>query len=515
MLYFLYNSRASMTENIQAKELPPDLLELAKKQQKHSETSSPRRKKFLSLGKLVVYLGVAIVISFLSFSYRTLSSVSNLLNDDTPLYKQISQLVNPADKAIEGEAENRVNILLIGKGGKGWSGGELADTIIIASIRPSTHAVAMISLPRDLYVDIPTLGWRKINNATAHGKATNYPGGGEKLMEDVVQTVTGLPIHYYATVDFTAFRDVVDELGGIDVTVEKSLYDPYYPTYDFGYQTVSIDAGEHHFNGEQALQYARSRKTTSDFDRARRQQKVLLAMKDTFLSIDTLFHPTKIIGILDSLGPHVSTNMKMWEMTRLVNLVKDVQPSLIVNTVVDNREGGVVHSETTPDGAYILVPNAGFGNFADIQKIAGNVFDQTAIAKEQARIEVQNGTKEVGLAQDTADKLLRKNYAVVNVGNIESDTESGTTTIYDLSNGAAPLTIKALEKEFGVASTSFAPPFLASDAKTITYRDLRATSLNVNIQPNPETGEKANIIIILGKDNGFQAQARRNSGPSS
>lgn len=497
------------------RELPPDLIELAEKQKKHLESQKPQRRKLLSLGKLVIFLGVAIVISALSFSYRTLSSVSNLLNDDTPLYRQISQLVNPPDKPIEGEAEDRINILLIGKGGQGWSGGELADTIIIASVRPSTRTVAMVSLPRDLYVDIPTLGYRKINNATAHGRATNYPGGGEKLMEEVVETVSGLPIHYYATVDFTAFRDVVDELGGIDVHVEKDLYDPYYPTYDFGYQTVSIAAGDHHFTGEQALQYARSRKTTSDFDRARRQQQVLLAMKDAFLSIDTLFHPTKIIGILDSLGPHVATDMKVWEMTRLGNLVKDVQPSSIVNTVVDNREGGVVHSETTPDGAYILVPNAGLGNYTEIQKITANVFEQSAVAQEQARIEVQNGTREAGLAQDTADRLLRKNYMVVNVGNVEQESEQETTVIYDLSNGAAPLTVEALEKEFGVRSISPTPEFLIQNVESLTYTDVKKTPINVNIQPNAETGEKANIIIILGKDSGFEAQARRNSGTSS
>lgn len=492
-------------------ELPPDLLELAEKQKKHRDNQIPQRRRFLSLGKLIAYLGVAIVISALSFSYRTLSSVSNLLNDDTPLYKQISQLVNPPNKAIDGEAEDRINILLIGKGGQGWSGGELADTIIIASVRPSTQTVAMVSLPRDLYVDIPTLGWRKINNATAHGRATDYPGGGEKLMEEVVETVSGLPIHYYATVDFTAFRDVVDELGGVDVHVEKDLYDPYYPTYDFGYQTVSVPAGDHHFNGEQALQYARSRKTTSDFDRARRQQQVLLAMKDAFLSIDTLFHPTKIIGILDSLGPHVATNMKVWEMTRLGNLVKAVQPSSIVNTVVDNREGGVLHSETTPDGAYILVPNAGLGNYTDIQKITENVFEQSAVAQEQARIEIQNGTREVGLAQDTADRLLRKNFTVITVGNVEHEGEQETTIIYDLSNGSARLTVEALEKEFGVTATSPTPAFLVGTLESLTYADVKKTPITVNAQPNAETGEKANIIVLIGKDNGFEAQARRNS----
>ncbi|MBI2427138.1 MAG: LCP family protein [Candidatus Kerfeldbacteria bacterium] len=472
------------------------------------------KRGFLSMGKLALYLVVALFISVSTFSYRALSSANSILNDDSPLLTQVAQLVAPPEKMIHGEANDRVNVLLIGKGGSEWTAGELADSITIVSIQPSSGNVSMMSLPRDLYVDIPTLGWRKINNATAHGKFTDYPGGGEQLMREVVEDVTGLEIHYFASVDFRAFRDVVDDLGGIDVVVEKDLYDPYYPTYDFKYQTISFKAGEQHMNGERALQYARSRKTTSDFDRSRRQQIVLLAMKDTFFSVGTLVTPTRILDSIDSVGEHVSTNMKLWEMVRLGNLVKEIDRNNIVNTVVNNGPGGVLHAETTDDGAYILVPNAGFGNFSDIQYLAAHLFENANLAEERVTIEIQNGTKESGLGHDIAERLQERNFSIVTVGNAATQ-DHAVTTIYDLTFGKAPNSVDALEKEFGVKATSVVPEFLEKDVSELTYEGLGRILPQIHSNVDPASSDLPNIIIVVGADNSASVKAQAENTPSS
>lgn len=478
-----------------------DLLEKKKKQDALKEKIEPRRKWSL-VGKFFIYLGVVIVLIGLTFSYKVLLSANSVIASSnlSSLIGQIKYLVVTPDKALRGETEDRVNILLMGMGGAGHSGGYLADTIMIASYKPSTDQVAFISIPRDLFVSIPGYEWRKINNAYAFGYSENPEGGGEKLMTEVIENITGLKINYYGKVDFEGFRKIIDDVGGIDVYVERTFYDPLYPDYNYGYQPVSFQQGWNHFSGEKALQFARSRHGNnnegSDFARSERQQKIILALKEKLLSVYTLLNPNLIINILNDLADHVRTNMEPWEMIKLYKLVKDISGNQVVDEVIDNSPGGPLRSETTIDGAYILRPNAGPDDFSEIQAIAQNIFSVKNTKKEDATIEIQNGTKISGLAANVTEKLRLANFNVVKIGNAQEQTED-TTIIYDLTEGRKPQTLSALkEKLNGTVATTLPAYLYTQEINEVTYQGLSAP-LNTAIVPQ---GEAVDFVIVLGTD---------------
>ncbi|MBI3963540.1 MAG: LCP family protein, partial [Candidatus Kerfeldbacteria bacterium] len=183
----------------------PDIDLLKNADERGTPTGQPRQRP--KLGRLLIGLAVALLIAGASFGYRIVRSSSAISTATqsglSGIITQIKYLVSSGDRPILGEREDRINVLLLGMGGVGHEGAYLTDTIIVASVKPSTHEVAMLSVPRDLYVPIPGYGWRKINNANAFGREQDYPGGGEALATAVVEEVTGLDVPYYARVDFT------------------------------------------------------------------------------------------------------------------------------------------------------------------------------------------------------------------------------------------------------------------------------------------------------------------------
>ncbi|MFH1286415.1 MAG: LCP family protein [Candidatus Magasanikbacteria bacterium] len=198
------------------------------------------------------------------------------------LLKRLKHFIFQKEVDLEGQEEDRINILILGMGGPGHDGPYLTDTIIIASVKPSNGQIAMISIPRDLGVNIPKYGWRKINSANALGEV-NKPNWGAAYTTELIENTFDIDIHYYARVDFKAFEEIIDEVGGITVNVDRSFVDREYPAAADKYQVVSFTKGEQKMEGNDALKYARSRHGNngegSDFARARRQQKVLLAPK--------------------------------------------------------------------------------------------------------------------------------------------------------------------------------------------------------------------------------------------
>ena len=190
-------------------------------------------------------------------------------------------------------SDERINVLLLGidrRGGKGW--GYRTDTIIIVTVDPVQKTAGMLSIPRDLQVSIPGNGDDRINTANVWGYNNDYPGGGPALLKRTIETNFGIPIDYYIMADFQAFVEIIDTLGGIDVSVPTTLHDTKYPDPKpgdlYAFKTVHFDPGWQHMNGTRALEYARSRMSTSDFDRAKRQQLILVAIRDRALSLNLL-----------------------------------------------------------------------------------------------------------------------------------------------------------------------------------------------------------------------------------
>lgn len=265
---------------------------------------------------------------------------------------------------------DRINILLLGiRGENDPHGGLLADMILLASIRKDDGRVALISIPRDLYVDIPGHNKKeRINFAYAKGEELGSGGGGVLLSKRVVSDVTGVYIDHAVSVDFFAFKEVVETLGGIDVYVPRDFRESTQWTYEF-----FVPKGWNHMDAETALYYVRSRYSTSDFDRARRQQDMLLAIKSRVLSLGVLANPAKIFSFLDIIGRHVRTDLDADAIKELMKIASKKEVEVVTRKVLDTSEGGFLYS-TSVDGAYVLLPKE--GNFDAIQDFAINVFEE-------------------------------------------------------------------------------------------------------------------------------------------
>jgi len=353
-------------------------------------------------------------------------------------------------KQLKGESSGRVNILLLGIGDNGHAGEYLSDTIMVLSYDVASKQVAMISVPRDLYVNIGNdCGNAKINYADSCGENVKKDLG-PIYAEQVVSRVLDIPIHYYARVNFTGFKDVVDAVGGVDINVTEDLYDYLYPNDDgLGNKPLYIKKGLQHMDGATALRYSRSRETTSDFDRARRQQQVLVAIKTKVMSTGTLLNPQKIISLANALGNNIKTDFDLSYVQRALDLFKKVDTTKIKNLVFDTSAKGLLVGDSDPYAGSILIPNAGLYNYKAMQAAAKNIFADGSVATEGANLTVLNGTSTAGLATTVADTLRTQDFNVISVASADSQTYA-ITKIVDGTNGVKPSTVSALEKMFNV-----------------------------------------------------------------
>ncbi len=395
-----------------------------------------------------------IFISFFVFFSSTVFSNNSILNFHFGPLPQIGfskvwiavkgYLFNKTH-TLKGEKEDRINILLLGMGGKGHDGPYLTDTIILVSIKPSTKEMALISIPRDLYVPIPGHGWRKINNANAFGEEET-PGRGAILAEQTVSHILDLPIHYYVRIDFQGFKKLIDDLGGIRVYVERSFVDTHYPAPNHKYQTISFKKGWQKMDGEQALKFARSRHGTngesSDFARAKRQQKIILAIKKKALSFSTLLDNYKTSKMIKNLEKSIQTDLTFEEIIRLAKITESIEKDNIINFTFDDSPNNFLIPGKTLDNAFILQPKT--GNFKEMAYFVNHIFDEknplTQKEKEKelekkplppAKLIVLNGTKKNGLAKKTALSLKTFGFSIIKIGNSPQQNYE-KTVIYQL-----------------------------------------------------------------------------------
>ncbi|MFA6993669.1 MAG: LCP family protein [Patescibacteria group bacterium] len=385
-------------------------------------------------------------------------------------WTQLAHLVTSGDKTLRGESDDRINILLLGMGGVGHDGPFLTDTIILMSFQPQEKKIALLSIPRDLVMPIPGYGWRKVNNANSYGEVAE-PGQGSKLAVQTISTVLGIPIHYYLRADFAGFKEFVDQLGGLKICVEKSFSDDQYPTDDYKTQTITFSTGCQIMNGDETLKFVRSRHGDngegSDYARSRRQQLVLLAAKEKLLSFSTLANPIALSCLYGQFTNHIATDMEIWEMLRLFQLGKGINRDKIVTTGLTEGPGGHLETLIGEDGAFLLQPPG--GDFSEIRKLVANIFSEMTpeeiaaqekaadaakaaskevkkSVKENATIEIRNGTFFSGIAGNLQTYLQSLGYNVPATGNTPfRDYEKNL--IYDLSGGKFPQTLNFIKEE--------------------------------------------------------------------
>jgi LCP family protein required for cell wall assembly len=415
------------------------------------------RRALGRLGKLFIFFCILAIVSGAVFAYQlAFSDESGFFKGEESIFRQVTKLVIDAvsDEAekIKGEENDRINILLIGYGGAGHPGAYLADTIILASIQPSTNQAALLSIPRDLFVPIRENQYRKINNAFTFGRTKDDPEGGAKLMISVVENITGQTIPYYIHMDFTGFEKAIDKIGGIEVDVQCGFIDRGYPTTNYGYQTIRFDQGVQKLNGDLALKYVRSRHGVvtsrdcpsegSDFARSRRQQQVITATRDKVFSTGTFARPQRIVGLLSELGRHASTNMSLPEFTRLLELSKKADASAITTITLDATD--LIYGTRSADGASILRPKAGAADFSEIYALSEQIFNTNQDEQRPTLALIQGGANGPNPLPRLQQQLRAIGYTAKSLP--KNDTLSGyeKTVIYDLSEGKHPVGLSAL-----------------------------------------------------------------------
>jgi LCP family protein required for cell wall assembly len=438
------------------------------------KSDSRKNKKRKIKGIIITTVVVAILLVGGFFGLSAYKSIKNIFADDG---SGIFSLFNGNGRTqyLKGEANGRINVLLLGVGDKGHDGETLSDTIIMASYDTKTKAVAMFSLPRDLYVQIPGNGYKKINEAHAYGESNKSTDGGPAVARETVQKVVDQTIHYYVRVDFSGLLELVDALGGVTVDVENTFCDYAYPTERKGDTSkVCFDKGKQNMNGTKALQYSRSRHALgvegSDFARSKRQQRLLVAIKEKAFSSSTLMNPKKLLDIVTTLGDHIKTDASMSDMTRVIELAKGVDTGNIINKNFDNSPEGMLVSSSDTAAGYILKPIT--GNFKAIQAVIKNIFSQVVMREEKASIALYNGTYNTGLAKRLAESMTKDGYTITT--SADSTVKNVTKTIIvDYTDGKKPATIAALEDMFGVKAvkeTSSTPTF---DIKVTVGKDYK------------------------------------------
>lgn len=344
-----------------------------------------RRNQTLIPGWLSLLLSVAFVLSsivVMFFAYLTVQHVLSQPADATELagdsatgdglspvgggialppeisvtQTAVSIAPTPVPTTAAWEGDERVNILLMGIDRRpGEAFVSRTDSIMVVSVDPADESMAILSIPRDLYVLIPGYGEDRINTAFVYGSRTDavadYVGGATLAMQTISYNLD-IPIHHFVLVDFGAFTRTVDLLGGLDINVPYAIDDPLYPDMDYGYDPLYIDAGLHHFDGAAALKYARTRHADSDFNRAARQQQLLLAARQKAISLGVTDMLLKAPALYREIEQGVRTDLSLEQLIRLATTLSGMPGESIRNEVLDQN---YVTSYRTPGGASVLL----------------------------------------------------------------------------------------------------------------------------------------------------------------
>lgn len=469
----------------------------SKKKRSKIKRLKSKKKRLLTLKRSVALAVIAVLVVAGTLFYKAFASGADIFANGHSPIKKLTDAVTKQENPIKGEGEDRIDIMLLGIGGDGHEGSQLTDTIQVLSIKPSAKEVAMLSIPRDLYVNLhDPESYMRINEVNFTGMYNNYEDemAGLELTKGVVEEITGEQIEYSVKLDFEGFRDIVDALGGVEIDVEHSFMDTEYPL-GLGYQTIQFQAGMQKMDGEQALQFARSRKgyvtdgsnavEGTDFARSKRQQKVIAAAKEKALTVGVLANPARLNDLFNALDEHLLTDMEMWEAIRLVSLVEEISPDTIKSQVLSSEEDNYLKPYQT-GGASLLIPLNGISEYSDIHELVANIFkipseEETELAEgeekleaslpveeveetvvpENATIELWNGSGVTGLANQTSVDLETQGVNAEKIGNADHFGYQ-KTLIYDFSDGENPNTAKELESFFGVSAQK-APDSLFSD----------------------------------------------------
>ncbi len=345
------------------------------------------------------------------------------------------------------QGRDRITVLLLGIDQRPGEDPNTArtDTMMLLTLDPQSRSAGMMSIPRDLYVPLPDRGMDRINTAHVYG--------GPQYAMRAVEYNFGVPIQYYARVDFTTLTSLIDLVGGIEVYNDEDINDPSYPDNTYGYDPFVLNAGWHTLDGQTALKYARTRHGSSDFSRIKRQQQVIMALRDKLRTTDAA---TKILPripqIMQTLGNAIDTNLSTIEIAQLALLAKDISDDRISRVAIDDTS---TQPYTTPTGGSVLIPVR-----ERVRELREQFFNPPAVAPASStalppaigRIAIQNGTPRQGLAASTKALLEGKGHTVDNIADAPQTYERTVIVEYHGNQRLA----QEIAQQLGVPLTSIA-----------------------------------------------------------
>jgi polyisoprenyl-teichoic acid--peptidoglycan teichoic acid transferase len=367
-----------------------------------------------------------------------------------------------------------MNVLILGLDRRPNEGKDYTrtDTMIVATIDPQSKTAGMLGIPRDMYVKIPnedgSYFQERINTALEYGKLYDYPGGGIKLAEDTIELNLGIHIDHYVIIDFSGFKEIIDDLGGIDVDVPESLYDPTYSDTEIlgDYFPLDFSPGLQHMDGRTALGYARSRYNSSDLDRIQRQQRVIFAVMDKMTSLDVLPHAA---DLWNKYKDTIDTDISNVKVPGYASLAMNIPP----NRISALSLGPCTTPWMTPGGMSVLLPSE-----EGCKTIVDALFLDQQLTAENATVEVRDGTGED--VTDTAVTLL------INLGFPEASVIASDPPEGELVSETEIIDYSGKSVSTGRIAEWLGVPVTAVRAATPADAALRSG--------------KADIVVVLGSD---------------
>ena len=412
---------------------------------------------------------------------------------------EVVQAVEPSQGTIAYKLKHgeQVNVLLLGRGGYENDAPYLTDSIMAVTIDPASGRVSMVSIPRDLVIGMnlqsnPSRVWYNKINAAYEVPYTNiiccvasqYEGrdGGGHAAEHEVGKVTGLTFDRYIAVDFKAFRDMVNALGGVDICLSTNLDDYSYPSYGGGYHPIHFKAGCQHLSGEQALQIARSRHAeqaaqSSDFGRARRQQDIMQAIKKKATTINGF---SKAPALLSALQNNITTDMSLSDMRAIYDWGKNLPDSSIIRVALTSpapaTEGNLLDSYNCGMGPGVSQLCADDPSFAMIHRYIAAVLVDPAVLAEKAAVQFANGANNFPGLESRVTSMF--DPTGLQLADPIAHRAVAQTVVLDYSNGQFPQTAKWLATFFGASVVAATPT-----------------------SPAPASGQQTyGLVVVLGHD---------------
>jgi LCP family protein required for cell wall assembly len=434
-------------------------------EQTTTQPTTSRPVNWLRIVLVVLFVFAAVLTAFLTYrlvrdlvktwEITSLPGVSVLDATPTPDEEGVITDLQTPLQAPSGptpppwDGAQRVNLLVMGLDYRDWEAGEgppRTDTMILLTIDPINRTAGMLSVPRDMWVNIPGFDYGRINTAYQLGEAFQLPGGGPGLAIETVEELLGVPIDYYALIDFFAFEQFIEEIGGIKIDIpEKIDVDPIGDN-----NTKTLRPGLQTLSGELALAYARARKTEGgDFDRAQRQHQVILGIRDRILSYDILTTLIAKAGVLyNELSAGVNTNLSLDQAIKLAWLASQIPEDSIKRGIIGPPDQ--VSLAVSPDGEQqVLKPitenirllrDEIFTDSGPTSPMAADMNPDEQIKAESASIAVLNGSYTPGLAAQTTEYFQSLGLNVPETGNAQNVTAYSEIIFY---NGK-PYTVKYL-----------------------------------------------------------------------